>query len=97
METYYVRRKGHDTVEVDDENSLMIVSTDHSTVTRLNGTGSHCWNLLEQPQNADSLTRSLLGGTRQPDQEDADFLELRNDIQAFLDEMVQCGLIENER
>ncbi|WP_100486951.1 PqqD family protein [Sporolactobacillus pectinivorans] len=95
MESYYTRRRDCDTVEVDDEDSLMIINTDDSTVTHLNGTGSWCWSMLEERQNADSLAQSLLESQQKSDQSDTDFLELKKDIQAFLDKMVTCGLIEN--
>lgn len=95
METYYIRKKDRDTVEVEDEDSLMIIDTDDSTVTRLNGTGSQCWALLKERQSSESLARSLITEQKQVTG-DNELSRLSSDIQIFLDEMVHCGLIENE-
>ncbi|TGA99988.1 PqqD family protein [Sporolactobacillus shoreae] len=95
MEAYYIKKKNCETVQVDDEDNIMIINLDDSTVTNLNRAGGKCWSLLNEKQSADTLAHSLLRGEESPSSEQEDINHLRAYIQSFLDQMVDCGLVRN--
>jgi hypothetical protein len=84
--TRYVQKGKYESTELDGE--WIILNTDDYTITKLNEVGGICWSLLNEVQTVDTLSESLLvnftGGNVE---------QVKNDIQEFLVNLVQCGLI----
>lgn len=67
---------------------VIVLDKEGSTITTLNPTGAIAWQSLTEPTDADGVAAAL--GQRFPDVEAA---VLREDAQAFLDELVAAGLV----
>lgn len=94
MNTFYIKKMNCEMVQLDDQDNVMIINLDDSTVTNLNDAGGKCWSLLDKKQSAHTLTQSLLKEHESSPSDQDDVAQLRNDIQAFLDRMVDCGLVK---
>ncbi|WP_242637906.1 MULTISPECIES: PqqD family protein [Bacillaceae] len=88
MMTQYKQKGNVEATEIDGE--WIILNTDQYTITKLNDVGGHCWSLLNEKQTAASLTQSLLGKFSTTENEQ----QVKKDIEDFLANLVQCGLIE---
>ena len=89
MTTQYIQKGNYETTELDGE--WIILNTDQYTITKLNDEGGHCWSLLNKVQTVDSLTQSLLEKFSLTENEQ----QVKKDMEEFLANLVQCGLIEH--
>ncbi|PFP29511.1 PqqD family protein [Bacillus sp. AFS073361] len=89
MTTQYIQKGNYEATELDGE--WIILNTDQYTITKLNDEGGHCWSLLTEVQTVDSLTQSLLAKFATIENE----LQVKKDMEDFLANLVQCGLIEH--
>ncbi|MGM0874196.1 MAG: PqqD family protein [Bacillota bacterium] len=83
----FIQTNDYETVQIDDE--WIIMNTDRFTVTKLNEIGGYCWTLLQQPQTTTSLITFI-----------ARKFEIKNelnqnDIEAFLRELMEYGLVKH--
>jgi hypothetical protein len=87
MAQHYIRRIGFETVWLDEE--WIVIDTERLLVTRLNDVGWHIWTLLGSKQTVDSLAEHL--------RQDFDAAPdtVTSDVELFLDELRQCGLLEH--
>lgn len=85
----YVRNSNVEATRLDDE--LILLNVDQYMVTKLNEIGAFCWQLLQKPQTVDSLSRSVEGEFRSDSSREV----VEKDIEGFLAELIQCGLIQN--
>ncbi len=83
----YVQSSNYETSQLDDE--WIVLNTDHFTVTRLNEVGGFCWTLLQKPHS----TRSLIESIRQEYATDGQQVHIE-EIEGFLTELIQCGLVQ---
>jgi hypothetical protein len=88
MKTQYIQKGNYEATELDGE--WIILNTDQYTITKLNDEGGHCWSLLNEAQTTDSLTDSLLDKFSITENKQ----QVKKDIEEFLANLVQCGLIE---
>jgi hypothetical protein len=84
---YYIQKTNYETIEIDNE--WIIMNTDKYTVTKLNELGGFCWTLLQQPQTIPALITYL-----------SEKYVIENelnekDIEAFLLELMQYGLVKH--
>lgn len=86
MTKKYIRKFDYDSTILDDE--WIILNTDNFTVTKTNEVGGYCWELLQKPQTISSLIHALEGKYN--------YQTSNEDIEAFLIDMMKCGLVENE-
>jgi len=84
----YIRSPNCEAVHLDGE--WMILHAEHCTVTKINEVGGFCWNLLHQPQTLSSLVKAVKTNYSITDDSSID-----NDIQTFLSDLMNCGLVEN--
>ncbi|KKI92979.1 hypothetical protein WQ54_05565 [Bacillus sp. SA1-12] len=83
----YIKISDYETVQLDDD--WIIMNTDNFTVTKLNNLGGLCWTLLDQPQTLQSLCQSLKNVY------DIQNESLPKDIEAFLSELIEYGLVQH--
>jgi hypothetical protein len=83
----YIQKENCEATELDEE--CLILDTNNYTVTKLNSIGGFCWNLLREPQSAEDLI-TVLKDTYW------DFKD-EEDIECFIDELLEYGLITNAR
>lgn len=88
MKTQYIQKGNYEATELDGE--WIILNTDQFTITKLNDEGGYCWSMLNEVQTTDSLTHSLLEKFSITENE----LQVKKDIEEFLANLFQCGLIE---
>jgi len=74
-------------VEMDD--AWVILHPGQFTVTKVNETGGLCWNLLREPSSPDTLTAALLSSYAITAE------EAQADVEAFLSQMREIGLIRH--
>ncbi|QGQ47203.1 PqqD family protein [Metabacillus sediminilitoris] len=84
---YYIQTTNYETIEIDNE--WIIMNTDKYTVTKLNVLGGICWTLLKQPQTITSLI------TYMSEKYEFENELHQNDIEAFLLELMQYGLVKH--
>lgn len=84
METY-IRKVELEAVEMDE--SWVILHPANYTVTKMNGLGGVCWNLLSERQSIQSLREEIQHMYDVPN----DVAE--KDIKQFLSQMVDVGLV----
>jgi hypothetical protein len=89
MMTQYIQKGNYEATELDGE--WIILNTDQYTITKLNDEGGHCWSLLNKVQTVDSLTQSLLEKFSTTE----NVRQVKKDMEEFLANLVQCGLIEH--
>lgn len=84
----YIKKSAFDCTQLDDD--WIILNTDDFTVTKVNEVGGYCWTLLESKQTAETI--------RQAVQEEYSSVEdiTTEDIEQFLDELLQYGLLTHE-
>lgn len=84
----YIKTSAYDCTQFDDD--WIILNTDNFTVTKVNEVGGYCWTLLESKQTAETI--------RQAVQEEYSSVEdiTTEDIEQFLDELLQYGLLTHE-
>ncbi|MGG3564225.1 PqqD family protein [Neobacillus rhizosphaerae] len=85
----YIQKENCEATELDGE--WIILNADQCTITKLNDVGGHCWSLLKEIQTAETLTKSLLEKFSAND----DKHQVRKDIDEFLNNLLQYGLIEH--
>jgi hypothetical protein len=83
----YRRKSNYETAHFDDE--WIILNTDLYTLTKLNETGGYCWELLCDIQTVESLCEAVV------QKYDQGFEGVKEDVDRFLLELHECGLIEN--
>jgi hypothetical protein len=89
MMTQYIQKGNYEATELDEE--WIILNIDQYTITKLNDMGGHCWSLLKEVQTAYTLAQSLLEKFSSTENE----LQVKKEMEEFLDNLVQCGLIQN--
>jgi hypothetical protein len=87
--TQYIQTGNYEATELDGE--WIILNTDQYTITKLNDVGGHCWLMLNEVQTSETLTKSLLEKFSSTENE----LKVKKDMEEFLANLVQCGLIQN--
>lgn len=85
--TRYIQKNNYETVELDGE--WIILNTADYTVTKLNEVGGFCWLLLSEAQTADSLAQAV----HEKYEWVTDTVDM--DMERFLSELMQCGLIQH--
>lgn len=83
----YIRKNNYETTNFEDE--WIILNTDNFTITRINETGAFCWSLLEKEQSPQSLSQAVA------QRYNAEQEIIEKDITSFLQNLVECGLIEH--
>jgi formylmethanofuran dehydrogenase subunit A len=85
--TEYVRKNDYEAVQLDLE--WIILNTDAFTVIKLNEVGGFCWSLLGEVQSIDSIVQAI--------RMEYEFVEeaVERDIEAFLTELMEQGLVEH--
>lgn len=74
-------------LEMGDE--WLILNADNYTVTKLNEVGGLCWSMLKEPRTVDSLALEL------QEHYEISAEEAEMDVEAFLSQLLQLGLVEN--
>jgi hypothetical protein len=87
MNAYYVRRNHYEAIQLDGE--CIILNTDDYTVTQLNAMGGFCWSVLHQKQTLQSLIQAV------HDKYEAVSETVEKDIEAFLSDLIRCGLLKH--
>ena len=82
----YIRKNNYETTSFDGE--WIILNTDNYTITRLNETGGFCWSLLGEAQSVQSLSKAVARKFS------IELKAVEEDVVAFLDNLVECGLVE---
>jgi hypothetical protein len=88
MMTYYIQKGNYDATELDGE--WIILNTDQYTITKLNDVGGYCWTLLKEVQTVDSLLNSVTKRFTYS----ANGQQVKEDLEDFLDNLLQCELIQ---
>jgi hypothetical protein len=84
----YIKKSAFDCTQLDDD--WIILNTDNFTVTKVNEVGGYCWTLLESKQTAEAIMRAV-------QQEYPTIKDITTqDIEQFLDELLQYGLLTHE-
>ncbi|MCA1029709.1 PqqD family protein [Bacillus timonensis] len=81
----YIRKEDIDAVEMDG--SWIILHPVNYTVTKLNSIGGECWALLKNRQSTKSLVEEIKR------QYDVSTNVIETDIENFLEQMLNAGLI----
>lgn len=84
----YIKKNTFDCTQLDDD--WIILNTDNFTVTKVNEVGGYCWTLLESKQTAETIIKAVQ--KEYPTIEDL----TTQDIEQFLDELLQYGLLIHE-
>ncbi|TCN22208.1 PqqD family protein [Mesobacillus foraminis] len=83
----YIQVNDYETAEFDGE--WVVLNTDKYTVTKLNEIGGFCWSMMKDAQTVDSLCQAI-------EQEFGRASDnLSEDIEAFLYELMEYGLIQH--
>lgn len=86
MSMLYKRSMNVEALEMDEE--WLILNAEQYTVTKLNEVGGLCWSLLKEPKTVGSLALELQSHYEITAE------EAERDVEAFLDQLSQLGLIE---
>lgn len=89
MSTNYVCPSTIDMVEVEDE--WIVMNTEQFTITKLNPIGAFILKNIQANHSIDEIIEDISTNYS------ADKMVLQTDIQAFLEELEEIGLIKNER
>ncbi len=89
MTVKYRTKAEVDAAKLDEE--LVILNPDHYTVTKINEVGSYCWDLLQEIQTIDSLTKALL----EKFSAEVTIQQVQKDIEQFLEKLVEYDLIQH--
>jgi HEPN domain-containing protein len=84
----YIKKSAFDCTQFDDD--WIIINTENFTVTKVNKVGGYCWTLLESEQTAEAIMQAVQEGY--PTIEEL----TTQDIEQFLDELLQYGLLTHE-
>ncbi|TVY05659.1 PqqD family protein [Paenibacillus cremeus] len=84
----YIQKGNYDAIELEGE--WIILNTSDYTVTNLNEVGGYCWSLLNEAQTVASLARAIQGKYEWVSEESVDA-----DLEQFLSDLKQCGLIRH--
>jgi hypothetical protein len=84
----YIRKNNYETTSFDGE--WIVLNTDNYMITRLNETGGFCWSLLGEAQSVQSLSQAVARKFTLIELKDVE-----EDIVAFLDNLIECGLVEH--
>lgn len=84
----YIQKGKYEATELDGE--WIILNTEQYTVTRLNDVGGICWSLLTEAQTSESLSKSLAKKYSSGMNDE----QINKDIEEFLVNLVQCGLVQ---
>ncbi|NHM29291.1 PqqD family protein [Neobacillus terrae] len=85
----YIQSGEYDATELDGE--WIILNTDNYTVTKINEVGGECWALLKEVQTVDSLTQEI----GEKFSSAIPISQMKKDIETFLSQLSECGLIKN--
>ena len=80
-----------DVVSRELDGELVVTSLSMGGFLRLDDVGRKIWTLLEQGQNLDSIVATLTG------EFDVDMAACRSDVEAFLDDLAERGLLNWRR
>jgi hypothetical protein len=86
MTIKYIRKLNCEVMELDDE--YMIINAERYTVTELNKVGGFCWDLLAEDHSVEEIIEAVRNKFKVTDP------SLEEDIQAFITNLKDCGLIE---
>ncbi|QOR65459.1 PqqD family protein [Cytobacillus suaedae] len=84
----YIRKDEIDAVELDGE--WIILNSFNYTITTLNNMGGFCWSLLNNACTVQDIVQSI---KHQFMLEKVESVE--EDIEAFLEDLIECGLIKH--
>jgi len=82
----YIQKADCETIVLDEE--TMILSPESLTVTKVSPVGGFCWTQLNQEQTLASLTDAVCRHYAGADS------GVSGDIEQFLTDLLECGLIE---
>jgi hypothetical protein len=82
----YVRKQNCETIMLDDE--IMILNPTGLTITKISPVGGFCWSLLSAVHSIDSLSAAVHAHYEGTDP------SVEQDISGFLDDLLECELIE---
>jgi hypothetical protein len=85
--TQYIQKDNYETTKFDDE--WIILNTDNYTITKLNDIGGFCWTLLHETQTINSLHQAI------ETEYDLANEKMEQDIEIFLSDLIQYGLVEH--
>jgi hypothetical protein len=88
MMKQYRQKENVEVTELDGE--WILFNTEQYTITKINDIGGYCWSLLTQPQTADTLAKSLVEEFSATENKE----QIQKDIDGFLANLEQCGLIQ---
>ncbi|MEH7419050.1 PqqD family protein [Neobacillus drentensis] len=88
MMTQYIQKGNYETTELDGE--FIILNTDEYTITKLNDVGGYCWSRLNKVQTVATLTKNLI----EKFSINEDETQVERDMEEFLENLLQCGLIQ---
>jgi hypothetical protein len=83
----YIQKENYETTKLDDE--WIILNTDNYTITKLNDVGGFCWTLLYETQTINSLHQAI------ETEYDLANEKMDDDIETFLSDLIQYGLVEH--
>jgi hypothetical protein len=86
--THYIQKEKFDITQLDGE--WIILNANDFTVTKLNEMGGYCWSLLKEKQSVASIVQSI-----KEDCDNEHSVE-SSDIEHFLKELIECGLVVHE-
>lgn len=89
MMAQYIHKGKYEATELDGE--WIILNTDDYTVTKLNEVGGICWSLLSEAQTSETLAQSLMEKFSLSEND----IKIRKDIDEFLLNLSQCGLLQH--
>ena len=81
----YIKKSNFDTTQIDDE--WIILNTDNYTITKVNDMGGFCWSLLDESQSSTSLHQRI--------KENFNSSTTAEDVEIYLQQLMDCGLIEH--
>lgn len=83
----YIHKSNFETTQFDGD--WIILNTNNYTITKLNGSGGFCWSLLNKPQTVNSLSDAVEHEFGSTDK------SVKEDVEAFLLDLMNCGLIHH--
>lgn len=86
--TRYVQNMKCEATELDDE--WIVLNTEQFTVTKLNDIGGFCWSLLTEAKTIDALVDAV----NQEFGSDGSRDMIKEDLEEYLAELIQCGLVQ---
>ncbi|MEH7380069.1 PqqD family protein [Bacillus sp. JJ1533] len=81
----YIKKSNYDNTQLDDE--WIILNTDNYTITKVNEMGGFCWKLLDKSQSSISLLQRI--------KENYNSSTTAEDVEIYLQQLIDCGLIEH--